>query len=133
MVAASTSETFGPMDEETLAPYVVAPWLGAEGQEAFSSARSPTTTRATQRKSSPSVRGHRERPVLMVWGEEERWIALQRGRGLQEAIAGWRLETIARSAGTSPRRTPLPWWSTARTSSARRAATRRLFTHLRGI
>ena len=35
MVAAYVRDaTFAPMDDETLAPYV-APWLGAEGQEAF--------------------------------------------------------------------------------------------------
>ena len=35
MVAAYVRDaTFAPMDDETLAPYV-APWLGAESQEAF--------------------------------------------------------------------------------------------------
>jgi hypothetical protein len=122
------------MDEETLAPYVVvAPWLGAEGQEAFYRQKIAQNDPGYTDEVQP-LYGGIERPVLIVWGEEERWIALERGRRLQEAIAGWRPERIPRSARTKPRRTPPPpWWSTARTSSSRRAATRRLLTHLRGI
>jgi pimeloyl-ACP methyl ester carboxylesterase len=132
MVAAYVRDaTFAPMDDETLAPYV-APWLGAEGQEAFYRQIAQNDPRYTDEVQP--LYGGIERPVLIVWGEEDRWILLERGRRLHEAIPGSRLETIYPAARTSPRRTPPPpWWSTARTSSACRAATRRLFTHLRGI
>ena len=34
--------------------------------------------------------------MLIPWGEEDRWIPLERGRRLHEAIPGSRLETIPR-------------------------------------
>ena len=34
--------------------------------------------------------------MLILWGEEDRWIPLERGRRLHEAIPGSRLETIPR-------------------------------------
>jgi pimeloyl-ACP methyl ester carboxylesterase len=42
-----------------------------------------------------------ERPVLILWGEEDRWIPSERGRRLHEAIPGSRLETIPRSSHLS--------------------------------
>ena len=54
MVAAYVRDaTFAPMDDETLAPYV-APWLGAEGQEAFYR-QIAQNDRATQTKCSPTT------------------------------------------------------------------------------
>ena len=85
--------TFAPMDDETLAPYV-APWLGAEGQEAFYRQIAQNDPRYTD-EVQPLYRGI-ERPVLILWGEEDRWIPLERGRRLHEAIPGSRLETIPR-------------------------------------
>ena len=81
------------MDDETLAPYV-APWLGAEGQEAFYRQIAQNDPRYTDEVQP--LYGGIERPVLILWGEEDRWIPLERGRRLHEAIPGSRLETIPR-------------------------------------
>jgi pimeloyl-ACP methyl ester carboxylesterase len=92
MVAAYVRDaTFAPMDDETLAPYV-APWLGAEGQEAFYRQIAQNDPRYTD-EVQPLYKGI-ERPVLILWGEEDRWISLERGRRLHEAIPASRLETI---------------------------------------
>jgi len=94
MVAAYVRDaTFAPMDDETLAPYV-APWLGAEGQEAFYPQIAQNDPRYTDEVQP--LYGGIERPVLILWGEEDRWIPLERGRRLHEAIPGSRLETIPR-------------------------------------
>lgn len=94
MVAAYVRDaTFAPMDDETLAPYV-APWLGAEGQEAFYRQIAQNDPRYTDEVQP--LYGGIERPVLILWGEEDRWIPLERGRRLHEAIPGSRLETIPR-------------------------------------
>jgi pimeloyl-ACP methyl ester carboxylesterase len=39
-----------------------------------------------------------ERPVMIVWGEEDRWIPLEKGQQLHEAIPGSQLRTIPRCA-----------------------------------
>lgn len=94
MVAAYVRDaTFAPMDDETLAPYV-APRLGAEGQEAFYRQIAQNDPRYTDEVQP--LYGGIERPVLILWGEEDRWIPLERGRRLHEAIPGSRLETILR-------------------------------------
>ena len=38
------------------------------------------------------------RPVLILWGEEDRWLPLERGVKLHSAISGSRLETIPECA-----------------------------------
>src|ERR671910_334445 len=94
MVAAYVRDaTYVPMDDETLAPYV-APWLGAEGQEVFYRQIAQNDPRYTDEVQP--LYGGIERPVLILWGEEDRWIPLERGRRLHEAIPGSRLETIPR-------------------------------------
>ena len=92
MVAAYVRDaTFAPMYDETLAPYV-APWLGAEGQEAFYRQIAQNDPRYTDEVQP--LYGGIEWPELILWGEEDRWIPLERGRRLHEAIPGSRLETI---------------------------------------
>ena len=92
MVAAYVRDaTFAPMDDETLAPYV-APWLGAEGQEVFYRQIAQNDPRYTDEVQP--LYGGIGRPVLILWGEEDRWIPLERGRRLHEAIPASRLETI---------------------------------------
>ena len=75
-------------------PPYVAPWLGAEGQEAFYRQIAQNDPRYTDEVQP--LYGGIERPVLILWGEEDRWIPLERGRRLHEAILGARLETIPR-------------------------------------
>src|SRR5215218_3298893 len=94
MVAAYVRDaTYVPMDDATLKPYIE-PWLGAEGQEAFYRQISQNDPRYTDEVQPLYARI--ERPVMIVWGEEDRWIPLERGRRLHEAIPGSRLETIPR-------------------------------------
>ena len=68
--------TYVPMDDATLKPYIE-PWLGAEGQEAFYRQIYQNDPRYTDEVQPLYARI--ERPVLIVWGEEDRWIP-QEGR-----------------------------------------------------
>jgi pimeloyl-ACP methyl ester carboxylesterase len=96
MVAAYIRDaTYVPMDDGTLRPYVE-PWLGVEGQEAFYRQIYQNDPRYTDEVQP--LYGSIERPVMIVWGEEDRWIPLQRGQELHEAIPGSQLRTIPRCA-----------------------------------
>ena len=96
MVAAYVRDaTFAPMDDEALKPYIE-PWLGAQGQEAFYRQISQNDARYTDEVQP--LYGSIERPVMIVWGEEDRWIPLQRGQELYKAIPGSQLRTIPRCA-----------------------------------
>lgn len=96
MVAAYVRDaTYVPMDDETLGPYVE-PWLGAEGQQAFYRQISQNDPRYTDEVQPLYARV--ECPVMIVWGEEDRWIPLEKGQQLHEAIPGSQLRTIPRCA-----------------------------------
>jgi pimeloyl-ACP methyl ester carboxylesterase len=72
-----------PMDEATLAG-IVQPWRGADGQAAFyrqiAQAEQSHTREIEPRY--PQI----SRPVLLLWGEQDRWIPPARGRELHEMI-----------------------------------------------
>jgi pimeloyl-ACP methyl ester carboxylesterase len=87
--------TYVPMDDATLKPYIE-PWLGAEGQEAFYRQIYQNDSRYTDEVQPLYARI--ERPVMIVWGEEDRWIPLQKGEQLHKAIPGSQLRTIPRCA-----------------------------------
>jgi pimeloyl-ACP methyl ester carboxylesterase len=92
MVAAYVRDaTYEPMDDDALKPYVE-PWLGAEGQEAFYRQIVQNDSRYTDEVQP--LYGRIERPVMIVWGENDRWIPLEKGEQLREAIPGSRLKTI---------------------------------------
>ena len=96
MVAAYVRDaTYEPMDDDALKPYVE-PWLGAEGQEAFYRQIVQNDARYTDEVEPLYARI--ERPVMLVWGEEDRWIPLEKGEQLHEAIPGSQLKTIPRCA-----------------------------------
>ena len=96
MVAAYVRDaTYVPMDDGTLGPYIE-PWLGAEGQEAFYRQIFQNDPRYTDEVQPLYARV--ERPVMIVWGEEDRWIPPEKGQQLQEAIPGSQLRTIPRCA-----------------------------------
>lgn len=78
-------------DEELLA--YVQPWLGATGQAAFYRQIAQMDQRYTDEVAPlyPKVRC----PTLVLWGEEDRWIPVERGRQLQQAIPGAQLQVIA--------------------------------------
>ena len=96
MVAAYVRDaTYVPMDDAMLGSYIE-PWLGVEGQEAFYRQISQNDPRYTDEVRP--LYGSIERPVMILWGEEDRWIPLQRGQELREAIPGSQLRTIPRCA-----------------------------------
>ena len=96
MVAAYVRDaTYVPMDDGTLGPYIK-PWLSPEGQEAFYRQIFQNDPRYTDEVQPLYARI--ERPVMIVWGEEDRWIPLDKGQQLHEAIPGSKLRRIPRCA-----------------------------------
>lgn len=96
MVAAYVRDaTYKPMDEQTMSPYLE-PWLGEEGQNAFYRQIAQNDQRYTD-EIEPRY-GEIRRPVLILWGEEDRWIPLQKGEQLHKAIPGSELKTIPECA-----------------------------------
>ncbi|HEY0767471.1 MAG TPA: alpha/beta hydrolase [Steroidobacteraceae bacterium] len=83
------------LPESELAPYV-APWLGAVGQAAFYRQIAQMDQKYTDEVAPLYARVRC--PTLILWGEEDRWIPLERGRRLQEVIPGARFRAI-RNAG----------------------------------
>ena len=83
--------TYRPMTDEEMIPYLE-PWLGGEGQAAFYRQIAQNDQRYTDEVEP--LYGRIERPVLILWGEEDRWLSLERGEKLHSAISGSRLETI---------------------------------------
>jgi pimeloyl-ACP methyl ester carboxylesterase len=83
VVAYVRGATHRPMDEATLAG-IVQPWLGADGQAAFYR----QIAQADQRYTGEIEPRYPEinRPVLLLWGEQDRWIPPARGHQLHEAI-----------------------------------------------
>jgi pimeloyl-ACP methyl ester carboxylesterase len=74
-----------------MGPYL-APWLGKEGQDALYRQIVQNDQRDTA-ESEPLYR-RVERPVFILWGEEDRWLPLGVGEKLNSSIPGSRLETI---------------------------------------
>jgi pimeloyl-ACP methyl ester carboxylesterase len=96
MVAAYVRDaTYRPMDDEAIKPYLE-PWLGAEGQEAFYRQIVQNDARYTDEVQPHYARI--ERPVMIVWGEQDRWIPLKKGEELHKTIPGSQLKTIPRCA-----------------------------------
>ena len=80
-----------PLAEEELRPYVE-PWLGEVGQAAFYRQIAQMDQRYTD---EVEVRyGEVRRPVLILWGEEDAWIPLERGSKLAELIPDARLKRL---------------------------------------
>ncbi|MDB6044446.1 MAG: alpha/beta hydrolase [Gammaproteobacteria bacterium] len=71
--------------DDELAPYVE-PWLGAVGQAAFYRQIAQMDQRYTD-EVTPRY-GEVTCPTLILWGEEDQWIPIERGRQLQQAIPG---------------------------------------------
>jgi len=83
--------TYQPMTDEETTPYLE-PWVGEEGQAAFYRQIAQNDQRYTDEVEP--LYGRIGRPVLILWGEEDRWIPLEVGEKLHSAIPGSRLETI---------------------------------------
>ena len=83
---------FHPLTPEALQLYV-APWLGASGQAAFYSQIAQMDQRYTDEIESRY--GELRCPVSILWGEEDRWIPIERGRELASRIPGATLRCVA--------------------------------------
>lgn len=79
--------------EEEVLSQTVKPWLGKEGKEAFyrqiAQADSRYTDEAEERY------GQITAPVLILWGEEDTWIPIERGRKLHRMISHSLFRTVA--------------------------------------
>jgi pimeloyl-ACP methyl ester carboxylesterase len=96
MVAAYVRDaTHVPMSDEELEPYI-APWLGPEGQDAFYRQISQNDQRYTDEMQV--LYGEIKRPVLILWGETDKWISPEKGEQLQATIPGSRLHKIPEAA-----------------------------------
>lgn len=71
---------------------LVSPWLGAVGQSAFYRQIAQADERHTDEVEP--LYGRIAAPTLVVWGEEDRWLAVERGRELARRIPGARLELL---------------------------------------
>ena len=87
--------TYRPMGDEEMYPYIE-PWLGKEGQAAFYRQIEQNDQRYTDEVEP--LYGQIERPVLILWGEEDRWMSVEVGQKLHSAILGSRFETIPECA-----------------------------------
>ncbi len=96
MVAAYIRDaTYRPMGDEELEPYIE-PWLGPEGQDAFYRQIFQNDQRYTD--DLQGRYGEINRPVLILWGEEARWIPPEKGEQLRSRIPGSRLHKIPDAA-----------------------------------
>jgi pimeloyl-ACP methyl ester carboxylesterase len=85
---------FRPLSADDLQLYV-SPWLGATGQAAFYR----QIAQMDQRYTDEIERRYGEVrcPVRILWGEEDRWIPVERGRELASRIPGSRLTVVPRA------------------------------------
>jgi pimeloyl-ACP methyl ester carboxylesterase len=92
MVAAYLRGAFHrEMSDEALAPYV-RPWLGGTGQAAFYRQIAQADQRYTDEVEA--LYGQITTPTLILWGENDRWIPVEKGRQLQALIRGSRLALV---------------------------------------
>jgi pimeloyl-ACP methyl ester carboxylesterase len=80
-----------PLDGD-LETALVSPWLGAAGQSAFYRQIAQADQRDTD-EIEPLL-GRVTAPTLVVWGEDDPWIQLERGRALARRIPAARMEVL---------------------------------------
>jgi pimeloyl-ACP methyl ester carboxylesterase len=77
--------------DEELAPYVT-PWLGATGQAAFYRQIAQMDQRYTDEVEARYAQVRC--PVQILWGEQDQWIPLERGRQLARAIPAAHFQAV---------------------------------------
>jgi len=82
---------FRPLPTQVLQLYLD-PWLGASGQAAFYRQIAQMDQRYTDEIESRY--GEMRCPVRIIWGEQDSWIPVERGRELARRIAGARLNIV---------------------------------------
>ena len=85
---------YTPMPEETLEG-ISRPWLGERGRRAFYRQIAQADQRYTDEVQP--LYSQIERPVLLIWGEEDTWIPIKRGRKLHEMIPTSQFVPVARA------------------------------------
>jgi pimeloyl-ACP methyl ester carboxylesterase len=95
MAAYVRDATYRLMTDEATLPYIE-PWLGEEGQAALYRQIAQNDQRYTDEVEP--LYGEIERPVLVLWGEEDRWLPLEIGEKLHSSIPGSQLRTIPECA-----------------------------------
>jgi pimeloyl-ACP methyl ester carboxylesterase len=80
-----------PLDRD-LETALITPWLGAAGQSAFYRQIAHSDQRDTDE--IEPLYGQISAPTLIVWGEADQWIPLERGRELARRIPSARLEVL---------------------------------------
>jgi pimeloyl-ACP methyl ester carboxylesterase len=85
-----TAET-RPLDRD-VEDALVSPWLGPVGQSAFYRQIAQADERHTEE--IEPLYGRIAVPTLVVWGEHDPWIPVQRGRELARRIPGARLQLL---------------------------------------
>ncbi|MBI3898787.1 MAG: alpha/beta hydrolase [Gammaproteobacteria bacterium] len=78
--------------DDELAPYV-RPWLGADGQAAFYRQIAQMDQRYTD-EIEPRY-GEIRCPTLILWGEDDQWIPIERGRHLKQLIPSASFRAVA--------------------------------------
>ena len=80
-----------PIADSELEPYI-APWLGAVGQAAFYRQIAQMDLRFTDEVQGRY--GEIRCPVHLLWGEDDAWIPIERGRELAEMIPDCRFQAV---------------------------------------
>jgi pimeloyl-ACP methyl ester carboxylesterase len=91
------------MTDAELEPYL-RPWPGPVGQAAYYRQVAQFDERYT-RKIEPRY-GEIRTPTLVIWGEEDAWLAPEFGRRLVEAIPAARLTTVPNAGHFVPEDRP---------------------------
>jgi pimeloyl-ACP methyl ester carboxylesterase len=81
----------GTAQAEPVAP-LVSPWLGPDGQSGFYRQMAQADERDTDE--IEPLYGQVAAPTLVVWGERDPWIPVERGRELARRIPGARLDIL---------------------------------------
>ena len=74
---------FKPIDGKTL-DRIVRPWIGADGKAAFY--RQIAQANSCFTDEIQPLYGNISKPVLILWGQEDTWIPLEKGKILHEMI-----------------------------------------------
>ncbi|CAN7333353.1 alpha/beta fold hydrolase [Pseudomonas umsongensis] len=78
--------------DDELAPYVQ-PWLGDPGQAAFYRQIAQMDERYT--REAEGLYSTIRCPVQILWGKDDQWIPIERGRALQQIIPGAQFHAVA--------------------------------------
>lgn len=86
--------TYSPMEAETLLG-IKEPWTGSEGQTAFYRQIAQSSQKYTE-EVEPLYQNI-EAPVCLLWGENDQWIPIEKGKQLQRSIKNSELIPIGRA------------------------------------